>query len=304
MMTSGNSKLFIKALPLTEQNDNDKGAVFFGTGLVTSKAVSEGLPFDFLSLVAAAEIIRRQKPGLERIVHYIADETALQNGFAQPEDIKRRADQVEGAARGIAEIFGIASSYTILRGSALRSDQARRKLMEKTRDYAAGANLPPGAEGYVMEQLADMALLRGQYAGRVKLSWTMARNENALGKGFDESFFDRHYQACFSGDPDAAIDFAYIQPGRRLDPKANRACPYTAVAGEPRLSLREGFNRAALLEQSGLTSANETYREAVRYWGMITDTLEFVFDLKGIPKSHDEDRIDALQRRLAAAALT
>ncbi|MBI2233945.1 MAG: hypothetical protein HYU57_02920 [Micavibrio aeruginosavorus] len=210
----------------------------------------------------------------------------------------------KATARGIADIFGIASSYTILRGSTIKSDHARQELMEKTREYAAKAGLPPGAEGYVMEQLADMAYLRRRYGGKVKLSWTMARNENALGKGFDESFFDWHYQACFSGDPDVAIDFAYIQPGRRLDPKANRACPYTVVAGEPRLPLRAGFNRAALLEKSGLTSVSETYREAVRYWGMITDTLESVFDLKGIPKSHDEDRIDALQRRLAAVVLT
>lgn len=294
---SAAAPLFAKAFPLPQPaNGNQPAALFFGTGLVTPKALSEELPFDFLSLIAAAEALRQERMNGRdsTIIHYIPDVTALQNDFMTPEMVAEKGREIEAAARKIADHLGLGDSYQIIRGSAIANDPKRLALLDETRAYAATADVPDQFKGYLAEQLADMAYFRQVYNGQVKLSWTMARNPQNAGKGLDESFFDAHFTRCFPG---LTLDCAYIQPGRRLDGKANRACPYTKVPGEPRLSLKATFSLAATIEQSGQAPDGDTVRDAVKYWTGIVDALEQGFALQGLPQT-PADRIDALRARL------
>lgn len=294
---SAAASLFAKSFPLPEPaNTNRPAAIFFGTGLVTPKALSEELPFDFLSLIAAAEALRhdRMNGRDSTIIHYIPDVTALQNDFVTPAMVAAKGREIEDAARAIADRLGLGESYRIIRGSEIADDPKRLALLEQTHSYAATTGIPDQFKGYLAEQLADMAYFQQIHNGQVKLSWTMARNPQNAGKGLDETFFDGHFNQCF---PESRMDFAYIQPGRRLDGKANRACPYTKVPGEPRLSLKETFSLAATIERSGQAPTGDTVKDAVKYWTAIVDALEQGFALKDLPQNPAE-RIDAVRAML------
>ena len=293
------SGVFVKAFPLPAMNAGNDNcqAIFFGTGLVTPKALSKGLPFDFLSMIVAAETLRRQVGDQTRIIHYIPDVTAKQNSFVDEKGLQELAVRTANAAKAIAHHFGLLDRYTVIRGSEIEHDPLRQSLLIKTNAYAGATDIPDNFKGYLAEQLADMAYLRETFGGKVKISWTMARNPDGAGKGLDETFFDGHYTTCFGND----LDFAYIAPGRRLDSKANRACPYTAVAGEPRLSLTDKFSIASAIETSGLKPDSDTVKDALRYWNQIVDGLEELFGLDLPSAQNKTERIEKIRYSMTKA---
>jgi hypothetical protein len=245
-------------------------------------------------MILAAESLRQEvlKGNGAKILHYIADETALQNDFISTEQAYARADEIAQTVRGITDRLGISDNYIILRGSEISSDPVRQYYLEKTTAYA-NENVDNDAyKGYVAEQCADMAYLSHVYNGRVKVSWTMARSPESANKGLDETFFDNHFKKCF---PDFDMQFAYIRPGARLHNQANRACPYTMAENEPRFSLTDSKTIEDVLNDSQCEAKSRTGKETIKYFNEIANGVEQLVGKKFAEPAQKHERINAVK---------
>ncbi|MFH1840860.1 MAG: hypothetical protein ABH807_01770, partial [Candidatus Shapirobacteria bacterium] len=54
----------------------DQETIFFGTGLTTPKTITKGVPFDVLSMILGAELLKRQIK-MKKVIHLIADTHAI-----------------------------------------------------------------------------------------------------------------------------------------------------------------------------------------------------------------------------------
>lgn len=197
-------------------------AVTLGIGLSSRHMLSQGLPFDVLAMLLAAEQLRRAARA-ERVVALIADRHALTNGFASHQ-IEVRAHDVQRRLSAVRDALG------------LRLDIVRADTLHRTRDHQAIVRHVQRRAGpahpYVKLEVADTEYLRRSNRAIVKLGWALDASAGAA-DALDERHFDARYREWVGSD----VGFAYVRPGRTLDPGRPTAAPYLVVDSRRRLLL-------------------------------------------------------------------
>lgn len=197
------------------------GSIYYGTGLTTPRAISEGLPFDVLGMMLTAEKLRRAGH-MDSVYHHIADTHAKTNDWISHEDVDqvaaRTLDTLERVKRGL----GLEHFQFVLSSSFDTSDeyQALVKGFDSSEEHE-----------YVRREMADMEWYRTHGDVRIKMGWIIQAKETEM--GFDERRFDREYLKFHPGQ----MSFIYTKPGRTMDTSRPKASPYISVAGEQRLML-------------------------------------------------------------------
>lgn len=197
------------------------GSLYYGTGLTTPRAISEGLPFDVLGMMLTAEKLRRTA-GLDTVYHHIADTHAKTNDWISAQSVDEIAARTIAVLEAVSKGLGLDSFQFVLSSMFDSSDEYR--------DLVASFGGSSEHE-YVRREMADMEWYRSKADVRMKLGWIIQAKETDM--GFDERRFDREYLRFHPGK----MSFVYTKPGRTFDTSRPKASPYISIAGEKRLLL-------------------------------------------------------------------
>jgi hypothetical protein len=199
------------------------GAIYYGTGLTTPRALSLGLPFDVLGMILVADKLRGVL-GLGQIIHHIADTHALTNEFASAEAVDKLAVSAESTLRLVAAHLNL-PQLTVVRSSSFDSSNDYQQIVKAVETEKGD---------YVRREIADMRWYRARYNLALKLGWIIQSTEVA--EGFDERLYDREYRHLGGSD----VSFVYLKAGRTFDYRRPKASPYIAVPNEQRILLVAG----------------------------------------------------------------
>jgi hypothetical protein len=239
--------------------------LYFGTGLSTTKAITRGLPFDFLGMVVGAEFTRR-KLGLGKTIHEISDTHAIANGFASAADITCLANNQRALVGKMVKSLKLEGVYECVLASEYQSTSEYQKILAgvKTRR--------PDEAHYFQYQWAGMDWLASQRNVRVKVGWLTDDTPNP--RGFDERRFDRGYDDL-SLTP---LNYVYLKCGRNVSSTRTRVSPYTSVEGEDRIMLARGEDAFSYFEKwlrpQPLTKDT---RQTITHLANIVDGFEKLF---------------------------
>ncbi|HUY68377.1 MAG TPA: hypothetical protein VMV79_03655 [Alphaproteobacteria bacterium] len=237
--------------------------LYFGTGLSTTKAITRGLPFDFLGMVLGAEFVRRNL-GVDKIIHEISDTHAVGNGFASETKIAALAEEQRSLIGRMVGALGLEGVYECLRASEYQATpeyQATLGYIKK---------LYPDKDRYFQLQWAGMNWLAWQRNVRIKVGWLTDDNPNP--KGFDERCFDVGYDTIF-----ASLNYVYVRCGRNVSPTRSRVSPYTSVEGEDRIMLAPGEDAASYFERWLCQPLTKDLRITFTHLANIVDGFERLF---------------------------
>lgn len=211
------------------------GSLYYGTGLTTPKAISEGLPFDILGMMLTAEKLRRAG-SMETVYHHIADTHAKTNEWINPQDVDQVAARTVDTLERVKQGLGLEHFQFVLASSFDTSDEYQKLVhsFETSREHE-----------YVRREMADMEWYRTHGDVRCKMGWIIQAKETDM--GFDERRFDREYLRFHPGQ----MSFIYTKPGRTMDTSRPKASPYISVAGEQRLLLAPDTDVKAVLGAVG-----------------------------------------------------
>lgn len=187
---------------------------YFGIGVSNRHGLTENLPFDTLSMILLAEVIKREL-GLEESRIIVADEHAKTNGFNEA-DIDRISKPRKDFLERTLDRLGFINWEVVL-GSEIAKDPQYEEIL---------ARINRGNR-YERAQLADMELYRRVKKG-IKIGWKHEPME------FDERHFDELYRSIFGN----TTTFVYTEAGKALD--GTPLPPYLDSPNRPRLFLREG----------------------------------------------------------------
>lgn len=198
-------------------------AVTLGIGLSSMQTLTAGLPFDVLGMLLAAEQLRRAA-GADRVVALIADRHALTNGFS--------GSQVEALACAVQEQLSkvrdaLALPLEIMRADALHRTRDHQQILRDVQRLA-GAEHP-----YVKLEVADTEALRRRNRSILKLGWSLDARHGGSSGALDERYFDARFRDWIGTD----VGFAYVRPGRTLDPSRPVAAPYLVLDASRRVLL-------------------------------------------------------------------
>lgn len=197
------------------------GALYFGTGLTTAKAISVGVPFDVLGMLLVADKIRREL-GLSMVIQLVADTHAKSNLFTNPDEVDAMAELMKNVSARVASLIGLSGAYTLLKSSDFDQKSDYREIL--------GGVISDDHE-YVRREWSDIEYLRRAYGLVIKLSWVI--DPKAKRVGFDERLYDLRFRDVIG----QSMSFVYVNPGRTLDPNRIKASPYISIAGENRILL-------------------------------------------------------------------
>jgi len=213
--------------------DSKCGALYYGTGLCNSHAITVGMPFDILAMVLVAEKLRSAL-GLSRVFHHIADTHALCNLPESRTTILQKAAEIETVMNKVVQKLRL-SHFVILRSSSFDSSPEYAAFMRQV-DVQNGDNR--NGE-YAQRELTDMLWYQAKRGVVIKLGWA------ASDFSFDERWYDDKFVRCFG----KSLSFVYTKAGRAFSRKT-RVVPYIAITEQDRILLRAGepvqekFNRA------------------------------------------------------------
>jgi tyrosyl-tRNA synthetase len=260
-----NIRRFIERQPLLEKQLSIQGmegvklspgsGIYLGTGICSHIEMSQGTPFDILTMVLSAASVRR-KLGLGDIYHNVADTHALSNNFppAQVEQVSRQyVALVETVAKGLN-----IGNYHVLRASSFNQAGDYREILA---GIEGNAELR-GLHSYARQELTDIEYFRRKGMG-LKIGWTMGISDSE----YDESFYDRNYRKYVSGD----VGFLYIVPGRSFDKKKPRVAPYVDFSPDKRIMIPDSsvslkIDAAVSELGSALNGARGYYNDTFRLW--------------------------------------
>lgn len=217
------------------ETDGNQSNVLFGTGLVAGKKLTEGLPFDFLGYLLAAERARRAF-SLRGIVHLIADDYAEQEVPERASEIACLTGEILQQCQKLSRMLGMNGRYTAVLSSAIHAESQQFATLFEAASAVEQLNLeiPNGSLRYVRLQLADMEYLRLSERGLLKLSWVVNPGRPLHNsKGFDERLFDNAYARVFG----TGLSYVYTSSGVTFDSQKPRASPYVAVNPAARMML-------------------------------------------------------------------
>lgn len=101
-----------------------------GTGLVSTKGLSVGLPFDFfIYLITAVQL--RTKLGLGKIIHLIADTHALgtQNADGFEDKVSSLAQEQMNQLKNLAASLGLSDIYEVQLASSIRKEPQFKEIV-------------------------------------------------------------------------------------------------------------------------------------------------------------------------------
>lgn len=251
------------------------GAIYLGFGLSTPAGVSEGLPFDALSMLLTAEQIRVCLQQARLVVH-VADAHALEaNPHLSPEAILVARDRVLRELQSVRAAFGLSTMLVTLASDVGRLTEYR-SLVEA---------IPSQIDNiYARREIADIAWHAREFGTRLKLGWTISDRPD--GGRRDEAWFDRLYVELF-GTSDMA--FAYTEPGRNDDPARPRCTPYTLLPGQFRIPLAMG--------EPARSPASENHRAYLARVCAVAESF-----VGGVAGSNLPARIDRVRNLVAVAS--
>lgn len=210
--------------PLSITEDNLAGAnVFFGTGLVSSKGITTGVPLDFLEFLNSARQMRSVFRG--KIVHILADSIA-RNVTPQEKhaELKNSTEKCEQQYADIYQKLGIKDQVVFIKSSDIEKSEHYASILNQIDPVAHG--VPETAQTYVKSQLALMHFMKQHMHCAMKISWAVDLTKDARR---DEDFFDRFYEKQFGKHN---LIFYYGTAG--LSMKGMRPCvpPYIMLEDE------------------------------------------------------------------------
>lgn len=252
------------------------GKVYFGTGVATTRKISQGMPLDSLNLVLAAEWIRRKTNATE-IVHEISDVHALANDYCDLESVLSIAKEQKRKYIQIAHNLGMDNHYRCVRASEYRETQEFKKIQAQIDVLSK-----PDASEYERCQSAGNLYFARFHGITQKVGWLVDDNDRLA--GYDERKFNKTYKDL-GVDP---ISFAYTWSGWNFDERRARVSPYTFVEGEKRL-LMESTNTAHD-ELAALVSECNNAKIANRvlaHLSRLVDSYEMMYPTKKYEKNKE-----------------
>lgn len=247
------------------------GSIYFGTGLSTPKKVSQGFPFDLLSMSLGAEKIRRAL-GLHAIYHHIADTHALSNPFVDEVVLAGLAANAQNTLKLMSDNLGL-QSYKVMLSSEFDSSPVYECILD---------NIKTEENEYVRRELADVEYYRQEKGVCLKIGWIIQAEKTKL--KFDERLFDREYLSVVNGD----MSFVYLKAGRTLSKTRPKASPYICTDYENRIVLQPDENVAVKLQSkvpspkvlAHLTDIVHLYEEIIGpvKGSTLAEQIQFIID--------------------------
>jgi hypothetical protein len=213
-----------------------KNYVYAGFGVAGRQGISANVPLDSISIILEAESARRQVFG-SGLVFLVADTHALRTGNYDPNLVLRAAERRREIVFRTCEAVGV-PDYTVVLASEIENDGLYSELVNiaSTRELGDGK--------YFVLEAADIEFFRLVGGVTVKIGWTLASSQKAIGR-FDEQAFDKVYQQIFPGG--SKLTFLYTPPGRTLNPTKPNAAPYLSFDDSTRIMIERGEDVAAKL---------------------------------------------------------
>ncbi|MGE0251872.1 MAG: hypothetical protein AB7G80_01420 [Dongiaceae bacterium] len=248
--------------------------VVLGVGLCTRKELSQGLPFDTIGQICAAEWTRRVL-GLERALLVVADFHALMSPTTRgmnPQDIKDIALYNRNLLSAVAAALNLpddaikvqlASEFVSASEEGqdspfaveyqLFENTARSKIFNSASSRAEETESSSETRIYIQEQLATIEFLRRTQSMFAKISWCVPDKQRTA-KTFDEHFFDRTHAEHLgrkgtAPGADAANEFSSIAtfPGCSFKGGRQLLPPYILVLRDEQVGIEATRNCAATI---------------------------------------------------------
>ncbi|HEX5659065.1 MAG TPA: hypothetical protein VFX59_17845 [Polyangiales bacterium] len=199
--------------------------IMIGIGLGSRTALSEGLPFDTLGMLLAAEQLRRAL-GTPHMIALIADRHALSNGFLEGQ-VRARAVEVHAQLRTIQRALRI--PLQVVRADTLHQTAEHRQVLAQVQVVRRAREAHP----YMQLEVADTECLRRIHGPLLKLGWALGSRVELPCGTRDERAFDASFRAWIG----TGVGFAYVAAGRTLDSSRPFAAPYLVLDPPHRLLL-------------------------------------------------------------------
>jgi len=187
-------------------------SLYFGIGLGNHHTLTNGLPFDVMLMILAAEKINREL-GLSNVSVLIADQQSLTSyarGLSYLEErVKKLAATRQQQISGFSNKLGF-KNWNVNCGSEISTTPEYQEILEELRK-----TLPQVRNQYALMELADIEWFSRHKRTDIKLGWTAESIEH------DERWFDKQYRS-FLGN---SMTFVYTEAGRTIEGSA--APPYS-----------------------------------------------------------------------------
>jgi len=257
----------------------DSDTIYLGTGLCTSTGISEGIPFDSLSMILVAEKIKREM-SMSTVYHQIADVHAKTNEGFNHSAIDRLAYEELETYHRIVERLDF-PAYEIMLASKFDKNLEFMEILN---------SVNVDTTEYRRRELADIEYFRSKKNTKIKVGWTI--DSSPQPPIFDERSFDRLYKAHVS----SAISFIYSKAGRTFDRERPKASPYINLPYQTRIMLRKGENVREILQRGEESTKDKGILGAKRHLNSI---LRLYQDVVGETlKGSLEERIEAVISRV------
>ena len=216
--------LFVKRLSFSglhpRLNNTSSRSIFFGTGLSTPNKLSKGVPFDILSMILMAELLRK-KLKLNQVFHLIADTHAINNKITKPEIITSLALKQKSLFLRANKNLGL-NHFTVLLASEFDQTPEFKKLF-------TSIPFKNSDNDYVRREVCDTEWFRVQKNAIIKLGWAI----EAKKVKFDERLFQKRFQELVS----TPISFVFVGPGKSFDCQKINVPPYISIDNSKRIIL-------------------------------------------------------------------
>lgn len=230
---------------------NNKGSLYYGTGLCNSHCLSIGVPFDVLSMVLVAEKFR-QTFELSGVIHHIADTHAICNLPEKKKEVFAKAAEFEVVMEKVIAKLGL-HHFTIVRASSFDDSPEYNIFMCQVGNSGNGE--------YAQRELADMLWYQKNHNVVLKLGWADKSFER------DERSYDDVFVRCFG----KTLSFAYTKPGHTF---TRKVVPYIATTEEDRIFLRAGEQVQLKFDRLVSKARKDTVQGAVNYFAAICRLYE------------------------------
>ncbi|MBI3385436.1 hypothetical protein HY030_04555 [Candidatus Gottesmanbacteria bacterium] len=273
-MKKNNLKTLIQNEPLIEAEptltaikpnliNQKKGSIFFGVGIMSKDKLSKAVPFDILAMFFTAELLRRELNFSEVIV-LVADSHALSNNIFSRQKIELVTTQTIQTLQKIIINFKLLN-FKLLVSSQIAKEQSFQEIVSK---------LPEIPNQYLTLEIADCLFLQKQNNLRLKLGWTMRKDNEEMGN--DERFFDQKIKELCP-----FLSFVHLKPGRTFDQNRQRVSPYLSILGETRLLLRSGESIKDKINLASKSWNDPNFGGTLRHLANIVRVFEKLFGSLG-----------------------
>lgn len=208
---------------VVEHNNLSGSNVFFGTGLVSGRGITDAVPLDFLEFLNSARQMRSLMGG--KIIHILADSIAEKvTPVEKREELLRATQKCEGDFLNLYKKLGIEDQVVLLKSSEIENEHEYQSIFSEIDIEKLG--VPEASGTYVKGQIALMEYMRVKMQCATKISWAV---DLTVDEKRDEDFFDRFYEKQFGRDK---LIFYYGKAGQTLDGTRPRVPPYVMLRDE------------------------------------------------------------------------